>query len=90
MISKELIVKNEKGIHARPAALIVAKASEFQSDIFLMNDEYNANAKSIMNVLILAAEQGSTLLLKVEGSDEAEAVEAIEKLFESKFDDEKS
>jgi len=92
MITKDLIVTNENGIHARPAAVIVQICSRFASNITLFNltDSSGqggepANAKSIMNVLFLAAEPGAKIRVEVEGSDESEAMAAVEKLFADKF-----
>ncbi len=85
MVSKELVVINESGIHARPAALIVETASKYESLITFVKDGMRANAKSIMNVMLLAAEPGARILVEAEGSDESEALAAIEDLFTDKF-----
>ena len=85
MISKELTVINESGIHARPAALIVETATKFQSQVIFIKDGMRANAKSIMNIMLLAAEPGAVIRVETEGPDEAEALKAIEELFLSRF-----
>jgi phosphocarrier protein HPr len=85
MQKKELEVTNETGIHARPAATLVEVAGKFASDIFLNRDDIRANAKSIMNVMLLAAEPGAKITVETEGPDEIAAMEAIEDLFEKKF-----
>lgn len=91
MITKKITVVNETGLHARPSSCIVQLASQFKSEITLTKEELDpnrtirANAKSIMNILLLAAEAGSVLILEAEGPDEADAVAAIEKLFADKF-----
>lgn len=85
MTEKEIQVINRLGLHARPAALLVQKASRFQSEIRLVKDEYELNAKSIMSVMMLAAEMGSFITIKAWGEDEVQAVEEIAKLFEEKF-----
>ena len=86
MISQEVEVINETGIHARPAARIVEVANKFESEIFLIKDGVRANAKSIMNILFLAAEPGAMLELEVEGDDEKKALEAVVHIFKAKFD----
>ena len=88
MVSKELVVKNQSGIHARPAAVIVKTTSKFQSDVSFIKDDIHANAKSIMNILLLAVEPGSHIIVEAEGPDEDEALGAMIKLFESDFHDE--
>ena len=85
MISKELTVINESGIHARPAALIVETATKFQSQVIFIKDGMRANAKSIMNIMLLAAEPGAIIRVETEGSDEVDALKAIEELFLSRF-----
>ncbi len=88
MIEKILTVKNRAGIHARPASLIAQLANKFQSEITLEKDSIAVNAKSIMGVITMAAGYNTTITLKVEGSDEQDAANAIEKLFEGKFEEE--
>ncbi len=85
MIMKELTVINDSGIHARPAALIVEAATRFKSQVIFIKDGMRANAKSIMNIMLLAAEPGAVILVESEGSDEVEALAAIEELFLSRF-----
>ncbi|OGC82406.1 MAG: hypothetical protein A2W07_02435 [candidate division Zixibacteria bacterium RBG_16_43_9] len=85
MTEKKIQVINRLGLHARPAALLVQKASRFQSEIRLVKDEYELNAKSIMSVMMLAAEMGSFITIKAWGEDEVQAVEEIAKLFLEKF-----
>lgn len=88
MIKKEIEIKNEQGIHARPAGMISNLAMKFKSDIKLVKDGYEVNAKSIMGLLTLAAGKGSKLIIIAEGPDEQLAVEEMEKLFNSKFEEE--
>ena len=85
MVCKELTVINESGIHARPAALIVETATKFHSTILFVKDGMRANAKSIMNIMLLAAEPGAVIRVESEGPDEQEALAAIESLFMSRF-----
>lgn len=87
MIEKILTVSNRAGIHARPAALIAQTANKFSSEINLERESAVVNAKSIMGVITMAAGYNTMLTLKVSGSDEKDAVEAITKLFESKFEE---
>lgn len=87
MIEKILTVRNRAGIHARPAALIAQTANKFASEIIMEKNTTTVNAKSIMGVITMAASYNTTMTLKVDGSDEKEAAEAIEKLFESKFEE---
>lgn len=88
MVEKILTVRNRAGIHARPAALIAQTANKFVSEILLEKETTSVNAKSIMGVITMAAGYNTTIILKVEGSDEKEAAEAILTLFESKFEEE--
>lgn len=85
MTEKKIQVINRLGLHARPAALLVQKASKFQSEIRLVKEEYELNAKSIMSVMMLAAEMGSYITIKAWGEDEVQAVEEIARLFQEKF-----
>ena len=80
-----LKVVNPLGLHARPAAKVVECASRFSSDITLRFNHQEIDAKSIMSVLMLAAGQGSELILRVSGEDEAAAQAAMENLFSSGF-----
>lgn len=87
MIEQTVRVVNRAGLHTRPAAMVVKLASSFVSDIYLVRDGFQINAKSIIGVMTLAAEQGSTLGLLVEGPDEVQASAAIVELFEGGFDE---
>ena len=88
MIEKTLIVKNRAGIHARPAALIAQTANKFDCELTLGLGDTEVNAKSIMGVITMAAGYNTSITLKADGSDEREAVQAIEALFDSKFAEE--
>jgi phosphocarrier protein len=85
MIKRTVLVQNKFGLHARPAALIVTTASKFQSDFFLSKDGVRVNGKSIMGVMMLAAEMGSELVLELDGPDENNAMAEIVDVIESKF-----
>lgn len=78
-------IVNQQGVHARPAAEIVKVANRFGSDVVLVRDDLEVNGKSIMGVMMLAAEYGATLLVRAQGPDEAEAVAAIAAVVASKF-----
>jgi len=88
MVQTTLTVKNRAGIHARPAAIIAQTANKFDAEITISKDDTSVNAKSIMGVITMAAGYNTELSLQAEGSDEAEAVAALEALFNSKFDEE--
>ncbi len=88
MTSKTVTIKNRAGIHARPAALIVNTANQYESEIFLEKDSMRINSKSIMGIITLGASYKSTISIMAEGPDESEAVEAIAKLFENRFEEE--
>jgi phosphocarrier protein len=88
MIHTDQKITNRLGIHARPAALIAQTASGFTADIQLEKDGVRVNAKSIMGVMMLAAEFGSTLRISADGIDEKQAIMALSKLFENRFNEE--
>ncbi|HXB25321.1 MAG TPA: HPr family phosphocarrier protein [Gemmatimonadaceae bacterium] len=85
MAERSVKIVNKNGLHARPAAEIVKTASKFTSDIIIVRDELEVNGKSIMGVMMLAAECGSEVTLRATGPDESAAVEAIATLISSKF-----
>ncbi len=85
MLSRELTVINKLGMHARPAGIFVREAARFKSSIAVVKDGLEINGKSIMGLLMLAAECGSKLTIKAEGPDEKDAVEALAKLFADRF-----
>jgi len=80
LIKKELIVKNKQGLHARPAALFVQIANKFDSRISVRRDEEEVNGKSIMGILMLGAERGSSIIIEVEGEDAHLAIIELEKI----------
>lgn len=88
MVQRDILVSNSLGIHARPASMIVQTAVKFKSNIQIIKDDANADAKSIMSVMILAATYNSTVTIKATGPDEEDAVNAIVSLFEQKFKEE--
>lgn len=88
MKQKTTTIKNRAGIHARPAALIVQTASQFESNIYLEKESEKINAKSIMGIITLGASYKTDIVVSAEGSDEDAAVDAIAALFETKFEEE--
>ena len=88
MIQQQVKILNQLGLHARPAALIAQTAGNFTCSIHLTKDGVSVDAKSIMGVMMLAAEHGTVLQLRAEGPDEKEAVTAIKALFDNKFNEE--
>lgn len=84
-IVAELKIPNELGLHARPAAMIVQAVATLDADVNIMKEDLIVDGKSIMGVLTLAAEQGSTITVTASGPQAEEAVEAIRKLVEDGF-----
>ena len=87
-IEKDFEIRNKQGLHARPAALFVQTANQFESEIEISKDDSQVNGKSIMGIMTLAAEAGSTVKVRAQGADADQAMLAIEKLFESNFGEE--
>jgi phosphocarrier protein len=85
MPERSVRIMNRNGVHARPAAEIVKLAARFKSDITLTRDELEVNGKSIMGVMMLAAEFGSTVTLRATGPDADAAVDQLATLIASKF-----
>jgi phosphocarrier protein len=85
MVEREVAIVNRLGLHARPAAQLVQRASKFESEIKIKRENLEVNAKSIMGVMMLAAEIGSRLVISAEGPDEKEAVEALIQVIQNKF-----
>ncbi len=88
MTEKVTVILNRAGIHAHPAALIVQTAGKFKSKITLRKGEDSINGKSIMGIITLGAGYETEIRIIAEGEDEAEAVEAIDKLFRNRFEEE--
>ena len=85
MPERTLQVQNAHGIHARPAAEIVKVAGRFRSNVTIARDGLEVNAKSIMGVMMLAAEHGATIVVRAEGEDAEAALEALVALVDGKF-----
>ena len=90
MIRQSILVANNLGLHARAAAKLVRLTSRFSSDVYISRVDANQqiDSKSILGILMLAASKGTCLIFSVEGKDEAEAADAIRRLFENKFGEE--
>lgn len=85
MVEREIEVVNRLGLHARAAAKLVHLASGFRSRVQLVADDEEVDAKSILGILLLAAGQGSRLIIRCDGEDEAEALAAVHDLFADRF-----
>jgi len=88
MTEQTVTIINRAGIHARPAAVLVESAKNFKSTIYLEKGNFRINAKSILGIMTLGAGYGNKLKIIAEGDDEAGAVAALVRLFESKFEEE--
>lgn len=88
MITHTVTIVNRAGLHTRPAAALVKTAARFQSEFTIIKDQFEINGKSIIGVMTLAAEQGSTLELRFQGPDEEQAAAAVVDLFTRGFDEE--
>ena len=85
MIERAVQIVNRNGLHARPAAEVVKTAAKFKSEITIVRDDLEVNGKSIMGVMMLAAEFGATLTVRANGPDAQQAVDAIVELIAQKF-----
>jgi phosphocarrier protein HPr len=85
MPEREAKIVNKLGIHARPAAEIVKTAGKFKSNITIVRDDLEVNAKSIMGVMMLAAECGATIALRAHGDDAEAALDALSAVIANKF-----
>ncbi|HEX2120907.1 MAG TPA: HPr family phosphocarrier protein [Thermoanaerobaculia bacterium] len=87
MVHRDVEIKNKLGLHARAAAKFVHTAARFKSDIKIRKGDEEVDGKSILGILLLAAGRGSVVTLKADGEDERDALDAIEKLIDAKFDE---
>ncbi len=83
-LQKKIKINNVSGLHARPAALFVQIANKYDSEIILKKDIQEVNGKSIMGIMMLAAEHGSEIILEVEGDDAREAMKELEEFLKKK------
>lgn len=88
MIKEEIEIKNRLGIHARPAAMLAQEAGKYKSEIFISKDGMEVNAKSIMGIMMIAAEQGSRICVLIQGTDEEKAFDALKGIFAKIFEEE--
>lgn len=85
MPERTVQIENKNGLHARPAAEIVKCAAKFRSEITIVKDDLDVNGKSIMGVMMLAAEHGSSITLRAEGPDADQALDALTQLVHNRF-----
>ena len=85
MPEREVKIVNKLGIHARPAAEIVKTAGKFKCNVTIMRDDLEVNAKSIMGVMMLAAEFGATIMIRAVGDDAEQALDALQTVIANKF-----
>tara|TARA_B100000029_G_scaffold468214_2_gene505028 strand:- start:1111 stop:1473 length:363 start_codon:yes stop_codon:yes gene_type:complete len=87
-ITRDLVVQNKLGLHARPASMFVKLATKFESEIFVIKDGEEVNGKSIMGLMMLAAGQGTALTICAEGNDAQQAIDELEQLLNTNFEEE--
>ena len=88
MIEREIAIQNRLGLHARAAAKFVQTASRFKSAVKIRKNGEEVDGKSILGILLLAASQGTTIVVAVDGEDERDAFAAVEELITRRFDEE--
>jgi phosphocarrier protein len=87
VIERDIEIRNKLGLHARAAAKFVHTAARFKADIKVRKGDEEVDGKSILGILLLAAGRGSTVRVRADGEDERDALEAVEKLIDAKFDE---
>lgn len=87
MFKQDVTLQNETGLHARPASLFVKEASRFESNITVIKDGKEYNAKSIMGILSMGAGKGTTITIQADGVDEKDAVETLVQLVKDNFNE---
>jgi phosphocarrier protein len=85
MLEATMLIRNQLGLHARACALFVRMAARYQSEVYVARDDLEVNGKSIMGVMMLAAEEGSAIRVRTEGPDEEAALAALQELVDGKF-----
>lgn len=85
MVSKEVVVNNQVGLHARPATFFIQKANEFKSSVWVEKEERRVNAKSLLGVLSLGIVKGTAITLIADGADEQAAIDTLAELVASNF-----
>ena len=87
MVEKNATIENETGLHARPASIFVEEAGAYEAEIKVIKDNTEVNAKSIMGIMSLGAEQGSEIVIQAKGSDAEAAADKLVNLIENGFDE---
>jgi phosphocarrier protein len=87
MISRDVTIQNNVGLHARPATFFIQKANSYKASIWVEKDDRRVNAKSLLGVLSLGIVKGMTVTLIADGSDEAEALDGLAELIATGFED---
>ena len=85
MVSKEVVISNQVGLHARPATFFIQKANEFKCSIWVEKDERRVNAKSLLGVLSLGIVKGTSITIIADGTDEEAAIDTLSQLIDSDF-----
>jgi len=85
LVEEQIVIRNQLGLHARACAMFVKTAARFKAIVLVSRDDLEVNGKSIMGVMMLAAEEGATIRVRAEGEDEQEALTALRELIEGKF-----
>jgi phosphocarrier protein len=85
LVEAQLVIRNQLGLHARACALFVKLAARYKAHVFVSRDDLEVNGKSIMGVMMLAAEEGATINVRAEGEDEQDALKALEELVVNRF-----
>jgi len=88
MITRDFLILNRLGIHARPATLFTKTANQYKSTIRVEKDGLEVNGKSIMGIMMLAAAKGNTIRIQADGDDEDDAIQALKELIQNKFGEE--
>ena len=87
-VTRDVVVQNKLGLHARPASMFVKLATRFECEIFVEKEGEEVNGKSIMGLMMLAAASGTTLTIRAEGGDAGQAVDELEQLVQRNFEEE--
>ena len=87
MLSRDVIVINDVGLHARPATFFIQKANSYKSSIWIEKDDRRVNAKSLLGVLSMGIVKGTTITIIADGEDEAEAIEGLYSLIANELND---
>ncbi|MFP4622761.1 MAG: HPr family phosphocarrier protein [Gemmatimonadota bacterium] len=87
-VERSLVIRNKYGLHARPAAEFVKRAHAFDCDVWVRKGELEVNGKSIMGMMMLAAEHGAEIVIRAAGADAGRAVDALSALVDSRFGEE--